>query len=171
MNWAHRVDIDIDLTRSPLSIAKELLARINDLKISKSYSIHNKILLKDDLHDPSLLPFPMLPAVAIPVENKQEYECPQEHSDVLKSCISEVTKIIMIGWRASENDFLQLLRGNLRKGVAVLSVAGGAVSSQESIQKLRDAGIDVGDQVSSQHGFTESVLQHEAQRFLRDRHK
>ena len=43
---------------------------------------------------------PLIPALAIPVVNKQEYECPKLHLEVLDSCLPQITKLLVVGWRA-----------------------------------------------------------------------
>jgi hypothetical protein len=50
------------------------------------------------------------PALAIPVENKSEFNCPREHIESLATVIPQVTKIITIGWRATEQHFLKMLK-------------------------------------------------------------
>jgi hypothetical protein len=50
------------------------------------------------------------PALAIPVEKKNEFLCPPEHLRVLAEVIPKVTRIITIGWRATEQDFLTMLK-------------------------------------------------------------
>jgi hypothetical protein len=53
------------------------------------------------------------PALAIPVEKKSIFACPQEHVRTLAELIPGVTKIITIGWRATEQHFLDMLRSRL----------------------------------------------------------
>jgi len=50
------------------------------------------------------------PALAIPVEKKSEFACPPDHIQALASVIPRVTKIITIGWRATEQHFLTMLK-------------------------------------------------------------
>jgi len=56
----------------------------------------------------------LFPAIAIPVENKRDFECPKDQLDTLRSYIPSVTKILTIGWRATEQPFLDILRSGLK---------------------------------------------------------
>jgi hypothetical protein len=53
------------------------------------------------------------PALAIPVEKKNEFQCPPGHIRELANIIPKVTKIITIGWRATEQHFLTMLKNPL----------------------------------------------------------
>ncbi len=48
------------------------------------------------------------PAIALPVETKNEFEFPDAHLQKLRSVIPEVTRILIIGWRGTEEHFLKL---------------------------------------------------------------
>ena len=52
----------------------------------------------------------LFPALSIPVENKDEFSCPAEHVTALERTLPSVTKLITIGWRATETEFLTRLR-------------------------------------------------------------
>lgn len=68
-----------------------------------------------------------LPALAIPVEKKSEFMCPPAHLETLASLLPTVTKIIAIGWRATEQHFLDMLKNRLSglKGDVDLMVVSG----------------------------------------------
>jgi len=51
------------------------------------------------------------PAIAIPVEKKDHFECPIEHVRFLQDFIPKVSKILVIGWKAAEMHFRRLLEG------------------------------------------------------------
>jgi hypothetical protein len=50
------------------------------------------------------------PAIALPVETKNQFEFPDAHLQKLRSVIPEVTRILIIGWRGTEEHFLKLWR-------------------------------------------------------------
>lgn len=54
----------------------------------------------------------VFPALSIPVENKDEFSCPAEHVAALKELLPRMTKMITIGWRATEEDFLNMLQAS-----------------------------------------------------------
>ncbi|MGB6404453.1 MAG: hypothetical protein WBF26_16565 [Candidatus Sulfotelmatobacter sp.] len=69
------------------------------------------------------------PALAIPVEKKSEFVCPAEHLRALADFLPNVTKIITIGWRATEQNFLAMLKNKLTglKGDVDLIVVSGTI--------------------------------------------
>src|SRR2546422_9217433 len=48
------------------------------------------------------------PAIALPVETKNEFEFPDAHLKKLRDVIPEVTRVLIIGWRGTEEHFLKL---------------------------------------------------------------
>jgi hypothetical protein len=73
---------------------------INSLAISDRFR-----MLRDFPHG--------FPALAIPIEKKSDFACPVEHIQALAVAIRKVTKIITIGWRATEQHFLDMLKKRL----------------------------------------------------------
>jgi len=45
----------------------------------------------------------LFPALSIPVEKNDEFSCPTEHVKALEGLLPRVTKMITIGWRATED--------------------------------------------------------------------
>lgn len=62
------------------------------------------------LREPYSDNLPVFPAIAIPIENKNTFECPTNILNGLESVIPEVTKVLIIGWQAKEQHFLGMLR-------------------------------------------------------------
>lgn len=118
---------------------------------------------------------PMFPAIAIPVEKKRGFECPHHLLDELISLLPQVTKILVIGWRATEAHFLYLLRDGLRPGCQLYIVGGrrgpkGEEPGEEIRARIHSAllinppnfsAIDPG-------GFSDFTLSRRAEEFLRD---
>jgi hypothetical protein len=85
----------------------------------------------------------LFPAISIPVENKDEFVCPAAHVEALQEALREVTKVITIGWRATETDFLENLklhRPHFREGAPLslrkLIISGDDAGAQETQQNL-----------------------------------
>ena len=79
------------------------------------------------------------PAIAIPVEKKSEFSCPPEHLEALAKVIPNVTKIITIGWRATEQDFLKMLHMRLTglpEDVDLMVVSGDNKGLNETMENL-----------------------------------
>ena len=54
---------------------------------------------------------PMLPAIAIPTRSKTDFECPREHRERLMALIPQIDRLLIIGWRSTEQHFLRLWHG------------------------------------------------------------
>jgi hypothetical protein len=164
VNWGRMVDTTIqEITElNAWQIAHELIDRVPDLKVSDKFHLVND----------RGYPFPpfgnsaLFPAIAIPVQSKQHYECPKEHIDALRSLIPKTTKLLMIGWRAMEAHFLKLMADGIRHRVAVLAISGSLDDARQSVVNLRNAGIET-EAIESPSGFTEFIVNREGDEFLR----
>ncbi len=47
------------------------------------------------------------PALAIPTVSKSTFICPEDHLKAFRGLASQVTKILIVGWRAAEQHFLK----------------------------------------------------------------
>ncbi len=110
---------------------------------------------------------PIFPAIAIPVQTKSNFECPPGHLDQLKKLLPSIDRILIVGWRATEQHFLTLLTDHLPERIIVHIVAGsnqyaqstaGALQPVLSTRKV-ELSLDTG-------GFTDFILEKRAQKFL-----
>ncbi len=161
VNWGREVETVIEGLgeRAQKEIINELIDRAADLQISQRYQISNSRPMF------RYYQVALFPALAIPVERKRSFECPPEHLDALRTCIPDVSKILIVGWRATEYNFLDLLVNNLRTRVRVMVVAGGRNHADEMATKLAEAGIK-GDFLSTEGGFTDLIEKREIDYFL-----
>jgi hypothetical protein len=110
---------------------------------------------------------PLIPALAIPVVQKQEYECPKEHLDMLDTCIPQVTKLLVVGWRVSETHILQRLAKGLKHELQVMVVSGSPKDAEETINNLAIARMRViGGYKKADTGFSDFILGRSVQGFL-----
>ncbi len=154
IDWGREVKTPVTIQKKgSWEIAHELVDRAAELAVSQRYR-----LVAD--------PYPiahggdcaLFPALAIPVEKKVEYECPPDHLDALDRCITQVTKLLVIGWRATEYQFLKRLAGQLPRKLDFMVVAGSGEGSAEVGRRLHEAGIATeGRFFPYEHGFTEFV--------------
>ncbi len=89
----------------------------------------------------------MYPAISIPVEKKDEFSCPTGHVEALEQTLPHATKMITIGWRATEVEFLVRLLVSRTVPVAgipqpleVLVVTGSKQGAEETIKNLAPYG-------------------------------
>lgn len=83
------------------------------------------------------------PTIAIPVEKQSEFVCPQDHIQVLENSIAGVTKIIAVGWRATEQHFLEMLHEHLtgvQGDVDLMVVSGDGGGCKETTDHLAIGG-------------------------------
>ena len=108
----------------------------------------------------------LFPAIAIPVETKRDYECPDEHLECLQGYLPQITKVLSIGWRATEQHFMDLLSESLPETVSLYAVAGNRQQAEEVIGRFEEVGIRVGGR-AAEGGFSDFVVSREAEEFLR----
>jgi hypothetical protein len=69
-------------------------------------------------------PYYAFPALAIPLAEKSDFECPPRHLDVLMERIHAVNRLLIVGWRGAEEHFMQRYNGQVPHHAKVLVVAG-----------------------------------------------
>ena len=96
------------------------------------------VVCEDGLHG--------FPALAIPVEKKSVFSCPPEHLRVLSESIPKVSKIITIGWRATEDHFIAMLKSRLtglRGDVDLMIVSGSEAGAKQTNENLGLANVSL----------------------------
>src|SRR5262249_31005429 len=84
----------------------------------------------------------LIPALAMPIDNKTEFAWPAEQSNRLDALQGTVTRVLAVGWRAMEDHFLARLRPLVKQYARVLVVTGGDLGVPEAtatIARLREA--------------------------------
>jgi len=64
-----------------------------------------------------------VPALAVPVRTKSQFQCPQAHLNMLSQHLPAVDRVLIIGWRGMEENFLQLLAERLRIELRAVLIA------------------------------------------------
>lgn len=173
-NWGKEITEPTDLTEpndvdddnAALHIAQRMIGQASKLVTGDTYTVLRtgpaSVLVKP--------PEPLralFPAVAIPMETKRSFECPASHLAILEGRLSEVHKILVIGWRANDDHFVDLLRRKLVRQPRIQIVAGNPEASAEVAVRLRRAGID-GEFITYESGFTKFAVDNTAvMEFLR----
>ena len=155
VNWWRKVDTPIEsvASQNPWPVAHELIDKAPNLSLSESYVM----VPQGDNPMGDFRGEALFPAVAIPLETKKEYECPTEHIEALRSFIPEVTKMLIIGWRATETHFLQLLADNQQYDVRVRAVSGDENEARDALERMEKAGVK-GKFSTVKGGFTDFIL-------------
>lgn len=95
------------------------------------------------------------PAIALPVEDKDELVLPPEHLDILKERLRQVTRVLTFGWKARESEFMKLLK-MVPTGVPLHVLTASTTGVDEAAENLRKAGLD-GPTTKTAMGFGEFV--------------
>jgi hypothetical protein len=126
VDWAQLVENELpaNLNRSdPETILRHLAEHAAELKISNKFiKCHPSSMGLDGA-------YPVFPAIAIPVEKKNQFACPETFIEKLVELLPNISKILVIGWRATEGHFLTLLDQHLPAGVQICIVAGRSSSN------------------------------------------
>jgi hypothetical protein len=82
-----------------------------------------------------------VPALAVPMEGKTEFECPAEHISALEGDLPRVTHVLIVGWRAAEPHAVSLLDGSgpqegLMPGYSLGVVSGSQEGAAEVLSNL-----------------------------------
>jgi hypothetical protein len=82
-----------------------------------------------------------VPAIAIPIRSKDGFECPPSFVADLRESLPLTTRVLSIGWRGTEGDFLQMLKDLLPADVPFDLVSGSKPGATGTIAALQAAGI------------------------------
>ena len=103
-----------------------------------------------------------IPALAVPTVEKSVFECPEEHVDLLKRLLPQVDRVLIIGWRAQERTFVEIV-GDLVNADSLRGsvISGSRKGAEETVLRLQEiwAGADL---TPFPKGFTEFVLTDES---------
>jgi hypothetical protein len=127
VNWGREID---NLGVASVNGAADMIKNVTLLTISDRFRVVNTQHL---LREGNVYVFP---ALTIPVETKDEFACPKDHVATLEDCLDKVTKIITIGWRAMEREFLFLMQKKIVLRPNILVVSGDLNGAQESLLNL-----------------------------------
>ena len=160
INWMHSVTTQGAFlnARNPFELIEIMINSVDELRIDRKIDVVDSYLKK---HGKA-----RIPAIAIPVEAKSEYECPEEHLQELWKYLPEVKLMMTIGWRANEKTFVGRLIHGLTRQVKTLIVSSTPDSADESAKHLREEGLKGDILPSKTYGFSEFVANAEATRFL-----
>jgi hypothetical protein len=162
VSWGRQVASPMNMgVMNEWAVANELIKNAKDLRMTDEYRmVTSRPIGKSD-------ELPLIPALAIPVVNKQEYECPKLHLEVLDSCLPQITKLLVVGWRASEQHFLQRLALGLKHELQVMVVSGSPEAAEETINNLAVARMRViGGYQKAEAGFSDFIVGRAVQGFL-----
>ena len=113
----------------------------NNLVVGKEFIVDNANVNWTDRGNGNYSVLRWFPALAIPIQNKAAFECPDSHQQALREAIPKVNRILSIGWRGTEKYFLQLLAEGLKVAPNIYIVAGKKTEALSVGHQFGGAGI------------------------------
>jgi hypothetical protein len=145
INWGR----EVELAASHAGGQQALINSAADLNISDRYRVVTDCPMLFYGSSAQVV----FPALSIPVENKDEFSCPSEHVEALERILPQVSKVMTIGWRATEADFLGMLHSKLTGQPELIVISGDNKGVQETAHNLA-AGRRFNLAVTISDGFT-----------------
>jgi hypothetical protein len=108
----------------------------------------------------------LFPAIAIPVQRKDIFECPAEHVEALSNLIPKVTQILFIGWQAQEDNFLKMLREGLRPLKGIMVVDENSEKAKAIAAHLQNS-LGPVESYCADEGFSQFIETREGDKFFR----
>jgi hypothetical protein len=130
INWGREV---IDFSGHRRHNLHDLIDAASEPRFSDRYRIVEGCPMYQMPKDGALV----FPALSIPVVNKDEFSCPRDHVAFLETALTKVTKMITVGWRATEAEFLRLLHTKVRaNNPQLMIVSDSAENARETYNNL-----------------------------------
>lgn len=107
-----------------------------------------------------------VPAIAIPVDEKSTFVCPDAHMQHLRRRLREVTHVLSIGWRGMEQHFLNLLAEELPMKARAMAVANNRAGSEDTLSRIKGPQNAVVHPTTFDGGFSQFVVSVECDQFL-----
>ncbi len=176
VNWAHELTSSMQVPAVMLNQvywANNAIINADKLETSNKYHLIPEEYRRDHIvsfmssNPGKSIEQTVFPAIAIPLEKKREYECPIEHVRMLEECIPKTDKLLIVGWKAAEENFVRLLAQGLSQEIPIMVVSGSKASSTNCATKLREAGIQTEKWHCTEGGFTDIVRSGQIEDFVR----
>lgn len=155
VNWARRC---MGLLTIPPAVSDEVAltwvcTNLAKLEISPSVDLVNGPLIRT-----KGTPVVFLPALALPFRGlgPTKFECPPSHVHVLESRLPEVSKVLVIGWKAADGALLGLMKARTTRPAKWLLVGGSKGDAEVMLANIDQHRI-AGDYVSWTGGFSDLV--------------
>ncbi len=158
VNWARLVDTPIQ----PPAADTLVSMAAQGIRVSQEYVITTGFTSAGG----NRFPFP---AIAIPMQSCKDFECPPKHLDRLEQCLRDTHEILIIGWQATERNFLEMMANAIPSDMRynVVIVCGDEQRARATHSNLVQAGVGRNANVHPYSGgFTELVTRQDVSRHL-----
>jgi len=131
VRWRQVMRSTTSFTASPSP--DEIISKAIDLTPADDFTIDQPSQLElDSLGNRSIT----VPAIAIPVDNKQRYVCPERHVNTLREILRGTRTILVIGWRGTDPHFLEELQSLILPKTNLIVCNGTVEDSAETIRAM-----------------------------------
>lgn len=114
----------------------------------------------------------VVPAIAVPVHDKDAFECPQDQIYAIEAAVRQATRVLCIGWRGVETEFLAKWR-NRNPEIDVLIASGppedARLPADETYRNMTSGGFTSRDPVLHAGGFGSLLGSPDLTEFLKPR--
>lgn len=107
--------------------------------------------------------FTYCPAIAVPLYGKDGFICPQTHVDVLDRALTEVDRILIIGWAANDQYLIDLIKDKIKRPIGVTVVAGNKNEVNDIFGKFSEAHFQ---RAAEYNGFSNFMSSKECKTFF-----
>jgi hypothetical protein len=104
------------------------------------------------------------PALALPIVEKANFVCPDGHVDLLKAELNKIDRILIVGWRATDNFLKELLLSELKKRKIKIAYIG-STDLDKTLESLPEE-FQENIVIASAKGFTDFMSSDEGENFL-----
>lgn len=150
--------IDSHLTQNP-ELVFEIGSRnsVPDIVTKRNFEKHFQDEWQDDVA------YYSYPALAMPMRTKHSYVCPKSHIEEMKASLLNVSKILIIGWKAADENLLNVLEEIIQHPVefTIVGSKNVAVTKSRILKKVPKATFKLFD-----GGFTNFMSSEKADNFF-----
>jgi len=163
-NWGRRIGSAPTMlfqgNRDPRGGAQQMIANVERIGLTDTFEVYETAA--NGFSGP-----PLYPAIAIPITNKAEnaFECPHEHLRQLTELIPNVKKVLTVGWRGREQNFLSLF-ATLRDQIAVTTIADTVEHANETFKAIESVAAHGIGARGYFDGFSQTVRDERLNNFL-----
>lgn len=153
VDWGRAVDFPI----RQWDPATQSMPAADIISAASKWTFSQDYVRMDNYSDTGSMGDVYVPAIAVPVVEKSDFECPPSHLNTLKAMLPEVDRILTVGWAGNEKHFLRLLKSGLRIPPAISAVCGSETLSAETVEKLLSSGFPFGQTHAFPQGFSQFI--------------
>lgn len=155
-----RSAFDFSILASQWLIENEASLKTNEIIIINENNSKN---IQSDEYDP-IKKVTYLPALAVPLNDKYNYVCPQNHIKYLEDTIKFVDRIIIIGWKAGDQFLVDFLNEKFKDKNIPIAIIGGQRVKEEVLTNIKNLGNNI--KIIDNLGFSHFMKSQKCEEFL-----